>query len=313
MFKALFALSVLTMAFSRCKKEEVAFVNTQDRVRDYLSAIMDVMQENAVYKKQIDWIDFRKQVLEMGQKAPSPESAYPAIQLALTLLQDNGHSHFVNRGGYYITCDCRPDTAKYQDAPVSLDNTIGYIKIPGFSEGWNETKIEAYITTIQQNIKDADNAHVKGWIVDLRGNRGGHYGPMLQSIRPILGEGEVGYMISPDGSSYAWDYNFSSIENYELRKPNPKVAVLTDGRTASAGELIAIAFKGRPNTRSFGTSTQGVSTGRTYFNIDGEQLQLATELMADRTKKPYGREVYPDVEERNASIMVEKAVEWLKQ
>jgi carboxyl-terminal processing protease len=45
---------------------------------------------------------------------------------------------------------------------------------------------------------------------------------------------------------------------YKLVVPSPRVAVLTDTGVASSGE--AIAFRGRPNTRSFGTPTCGLST-----------------------------------------------------
>jgi hypothetical protein len=42
-------------------------------------------------------------------------------------------------------------------------------------------------------------------------------------------------------------------------KRTPKVAVLIDRRTGSSGEAIAIAFRGRPETRFFGDHTEGAS------------------------------------------------------
>jgi C-terminal processing protease CtpA/Prc len=200
------------------------------------------------------------------------------------------------------------------NAPVSLDSTIGYVNVPALGDHTQES-IKTYITGVQQEIKAADNTAVKGWIVDLRGNTGGYSRPMLQAIRPILGEGIVGYMLSPDGSSYPWDYEqtYSFVDAYKLKRPAPKVAVLMNGTTASAGELIAIAFTGRPQTKSFGTATRGVSTGRAVFDINGEKLSLAINVMADRTMKPYGKKVYPDVEEKNAELVIAKAVQWLNQ
>jgi carboxyl-terminal processing protease len=103
------------------------------------------------------------------------------------------------------------------------------------------------------------------------------------------------------------------VESYELKSPTPKVAVLMNGQTASAGELIAIAFIGRPQTKSFGTGTRGVSTTRAFFDINGERLTLANNRMADRILKPYGKKVYPDVEEKDAELVIVKAVQWLKQ
>ena len=47
---------------------------------------------------------------------------------------------------------------------------------------------------------------------------------------------------------------------YRLRRDRPRVAVLTDGGVASSGEATVIAFRGRPDSRSFGAPTCGVST-----------------------------------------------------
>jgi hypothetical protein len=40
----------------------------------------------------------------------------------------------------------------------------------------------------------------------------------------------------------------------------PPVAVLVDGGTGRSGEALAVAFPGRPNTRSFGQATAGFAT-----------------------------------------------------
>jgi len=48
------------------------------------------------------------------------------------------------------------------------------------------------------------------------------------------------------------------------------VAVLTSGRTASAGEAVAIAFQGQPGVRLIGAPTAGFTTGnRTHIMRDG--------------------------------------------
>ena len=39
---------------------------------------------------------------------------------------------------------------------------------------------------------------------------------------------------------------------YRLRRDRPQVAVLTDNGIASSGEATLIAFRERPDTRSFG-------------------------------------------------------------
>jgi C-terminal processing protease CtpA/Prc len=68
------------------------------------------------------------------------------------------------------------------------------------------------------------------------------------------------------------------------------VAVLTAPDTGSSGEFVTIAFRGRPQTRSFGLPTEGRPTGNDTFRLsDGAVIVLTTVQKADRTGH-----VYPD-------------------
>jgi hypothetical protein len=133
MFKSFIALSAFVLLLAGCKKEDVAPPSPQKgKYKSYLSDIVDIMQKNAAFRNQIDWTQFRKQVLETGQNATRPEGIYPAILLALNLLQDNGHSDFITSNGVKLSCDCTPDSLVSDYAPVSVDSTIGYVKVLGF-------------------------------------------------------------------------------------------------------------------------------------------------------------------------------------
>lgn len=146
--------------------------------------------------------------------------------------------------------------------------------------------------------------------------------PMLAGIGPILGEGVAGYFAFPDDSVATWTFDGlvarldgyglggGSVE-YTLMRPNPRVAVLTDRLVASSGEAVAIAFRGRPDTRSFGYSTCGLSTGNRLIRLrEGAALNLATARMADRTGHAYGGQVQPDVQLDNDDMFA-AAIEWL--
>lgn len=72
--------------------------------------------------------------------------------------------------------------------------------------------------------------------------------------------------------------------------------MLTDSSTASAGEAVTIAFRGRPHTRSFGTPTNGVPTANAVFTLsDGALLTVTNALEADRTGRTYTAAIPPDV------------------
>ncbi len=130
--------------------------------------------------------------------------------------------------------------------------------------------------------------------------------PMLAGIGPVLGEGLAGYFVDPDSVTRAWVYEdgAAGIDTlviaradpfYDRAAGPPAVAVLTDGRTASSGEAIAVAFRGRPEARSFGSATFGVSTANTGFALpDGAVIFLTVAWMADRSGTVYGGRVEPD-------------------
>ena len=73
--------------------------------------------------------------------------------------------------------------------------------MPGFNIP-DETIAEKYVAGLQGEIKEVDQLHPCGWIVDLRGNYGGWYSPMEGGIGPILGEGVLGGAFGAD-----WEIN----------------------------------------------------------------------------------------------------------
>ena len=130
---------------------------------------------------------------------------------------------------------------------------------------------------------------------------------MLAGVGPILGEGRVGASVSPDGQQVDWFYVDgqakmgdavqTEVEGpaYVLAEPLPPVAVLIGPSTISSGEALAIAFRGRLNTRSFGHLTAGLSTGTGEFVLsDGAWMMLAVCASADRTGQVYGSWIEPD-------------------
>jgi C-terminal processing protease CtpA/Prc len=141
-----------------------------------------------------------------------------------------------------------------------------------------------------------------------------------------MGEGTLGFFIDAHKQPTAWGYTAgrvwrgteaetaSTLETpYKLATPNPRVALLTDIGVASSGEAIAIAFRGRPNTRSFGTATCGLSTAVQQIPLkQGGRIGVVTSVMADRTKKPYGKTLDPDEVVSDPAEVVPRALSWLR-
>ena len=85
------------------------------------------------------------------------------------------------------------------------------------------------------------------------------------------------------------------------------------GALRVSGEATAIAFKGRPNTRCFGTPTCGLSTANADTPIDNATLILTVGTMADRNRLVFGDSVVPDEFIENTTFQVDRAIAWLRE
>lgn len=187
----------------------------------------------------------------------------------------------------------------------SLTEAIGYLELPAFSGP--SQRGSAYATAAQQAIRAADGPRVRGWIVDVRLNTGGGMYPMLAGMGPILGDGDAGGFVDAAGATTWFGYRdgaaslagqaLAATEGpaYRLLLPMPPVAVLTDARTASSGEAVVVAFRGRPAARSFGAATAGVPTANQAKQLeDGAVINLTTARDCDRTGRTYDAPIPPD-------------------
>jgi C-terminal processing protease CtpA/Prc len=82
-------------------------------------------------------------------------------------------------------------------------------------------------------------------------------------------------------------------------RPAPAVAILIGANTISSGEAVAIAFRGRPGTRTFGTATAGLPTSpRTYRLADGASIRFSSYWGTDRLGRDYRHAIHPEVHVR---------------
>lgn len=291
--------------------------------RSYLTQLLDIMQANSINRHTIDWPAFRQMVVGVEPNAQTIQDLYPRIRTALSLLNDH-HSFYVGPDSTYIRSPPLPDRCTDSPPPaVQAPDGIGYVKVGAFSgSGAAET---GFAQRIQDAIRAADAGHLAGWIVDVRNNSGGNMWPMIAGLGPILGDGTAGAFVDPDGGISWWGYrdNASIYDGsplvtvsspYRLLKAEPRVAVLTNCGVVSSGEAVAIGFRARRNSRSFGTATYGLSTANDEFTLTGGgTLLLTVSTMADRTGRTYGKAVAPDEVIDDPVETVRRAVEWLRQ
>jgi hypothetical protein len=274
--------------------------------RSYLNAALDTMQLHSINRYRIDWPHVRNWTFHRAGAAQTFRDTYDAIRFALGELGDN-HSFFWVPDSFPIRA---PPEAPVNPPPQGerREDSVGYLMIPWFSIFAIDADPVRFADQVQAIIQQVDTTGLCGWVVDLRGNGGGSMWPMLAGVGPVLGEGTVGYFVDPDSNWTPWYYRDGesglhdtlgmtqvSGQPYELLYAMPTVVVLTGPGTASSGEAIVTAFRARPNTRSFGLSTHGLSTANRDFRlIDGALLILTVSAFADRARQVYGGVMEPD-------------------
>ncbi|MFD8309089.1 S41 family peptidase [Streptomyces sp. NPDC059690] len=293
----------------------------------YLTKALDTMQKHSLLRHRIDWPALRAKALTQAHGARKPADTYRAIEGALASLGDQ-HSHF-----------WEPDEAKdrYGFSATAFDGLEGrvlkggpgYISLPGV-EGSDKT-YDAYVRQGRSALAKADRNGACGWVVDLRSDTGGSMDPMFAVVGPILGDGNVGMFVDADGRKKGvWSVRHGDFfmdgtpigwaGDRPLSGPTPPVAVLTGKQTASAGEAVTVAFRGRPHTRSFGEPTYGVPTGNSPYRLsDGAVIVLTEVKEADRTGRTYDTSIPPDQEivndprpvARHRDETLDTATKWL--
>ena len=190
-------------------------------------------------------------------------------------------------------------------AAYSLTERLAVLELPAHSGAGLVPGVGDYARLAHDGL--AAHAGACGWVVDLRLNAGGNMWPMLAAAAPLLGEGELGGFVLKDGERWAWTYGHGTVRadgvamarapGAPALAPLPPVAVLTSRLTASAGEALVVAFRGRSGARSFGEATAGVPTvNRTFPLQDGATLLLTLGRFADRYGRTYEEPLEPDEE-----------------
>ena len=259
-----------------------------------VDAAIDIVRKNAWTRDNIDWTAVEPEVRLFAAGANKSADVYPAIRYLLASLNDR-HSFLMPPAA---TTAFRTGGAANPPIDVkALGDRIGYVNVPGYSGG-EAAAAKNFATKAHEQLAATIDQAGCGWIVDLRGNTGGNMWPMLAGLKPFLGDEPLGTFVSRENTSPPWRAGQAvGVEPpVGLRKLEQAwVAVLTGPRTASSGEAVAIAFKGRPHTRSFGQPTNGLSSANGTFPLpDGAMILLTTAIEADRTGKQYGEKVDPD-------------------
>ena len=269
------------------------------------------MRADALYAPAVNWPAVTDRAHAIAAQATTASGTYAAIQYAIRALQGAGDLH----AQFYIAPVWKQlvasTSAKAVPSPpptVSLvKGRLGSIALPGIITTQASANSRAYARRALSRISSLEaKDRPCGWIVDLRDDTGGNMYPMLLSVGPILGEGNLIGFTGRKGFRYYVAYHHSALSGggytdraplaVEDITPAPPVAVLTSQTTASSGEVVTVAFRGRAQTRSFGSPTMGATNGPLPHRLaDGAVLFFAVDYYVDRDGTVYRNPIEPDV------------------
>ena len=130
---------------------------------------------------------------------------------------------------------------------------IGYIVINTFANNTYEQ--------FKKQVESLEEKNINGLIIDVRGNSGGYLHSVTNMLDIFLPKGSIIYQIQDKKGVTKYKSSSMASRNYP-------VAVLVDKSSASASEILAVAFKESYNADVIGTSTYGKGTVQTTKNLN---------------------------------------------
>jgi carboxyl-terminal processing protease len=158
---------------------------------------------------------------------------------------------------------------------IMLDGNIGYIPLQQF----NETATDELEASVKRLIGEG----AKGLVLDLGGNGGGYLDQSASVANLFLNKGlEISSVRGRGGDQqvfYATD---------QPAAPNIPLVILTDGRTASASEIVAGALQDHDRALILGTTSFGKGLVQTVYPLDGG---YALKMTTAKWYTPSGRSI----------------------
>ena len=164
-----------------------------------------------------------------------------------------------------------------------LDDRIGYIRIVEFGE----PTVEQFEAAANELLEGG----MRALVLDVRDNPGGMLTSVTEILDDFLPEGTLVYMQNKQGERQ--DYTSSAERMFDC-----PVAVLINGNSASASEILAGAVRDFEYGKLIGTKTYGKGVVQTIIGLeDGDAIKLTTaKYFTPKGENIHGTGIEPDIE-----------------
>ncbi len=186
------------------------------------------------------------------------------------------------------------------------DKKIGYIVIDIFAANTNK-QFKKELVSLEKNKIDS-------LVIDVRGNSGGYLTTVTDILSMFLKKGEMVYQLKTKDK-------IEKIYDKTDEKRNYKVAILVNGGSASASEMLTAAMKDTYHAYTIGTTTfgkskvqktQDLSNGTTIKYTFQEWLTPKGVSVGDKGITPeYEVNYTPEDEENKYDSQLQKALDLL--
>jgi carboxyl-terminal processing protease len=171
------------------------------------------------------------------------------------------------------------DIIRIRPVRSRVEGDIGYIRVTQF----NEQTTEGLRAAVERLSGEIGADKLKGYVVDLRNNPGGLLDQAIMVSDAFLERGEI---VSTRGRNKDENQRFNA-KSGDLTKGKP-IAVLINGGSASASEIVAGALQDHKRATVLGTRSFGKGSVQTVIPLGGNG---AVRLTTARYFTPAGRSI----------------------
>jgi carboxyl-terminal processing protease len=166
-----------------------------------------------------------------------------------------------------------------------LPDHIGYVKLRSFHKNTSEELDEA--------LQDFDERHVSAVVLDLRNNPGG----LLEQAIAVTDKFIEGGQLIVYTKGRLANQNMKGYSKTQGSHPNVPMAILVNGGSASASEIVAGALQDLKRATIIGTKTFGKGSVQTIIPLsDGSGLRLTTaKYYTPKGRMIHHKGIIPDI------------------
>jgi len=280
-----------------------------------VTEVIEAAKASALNGARPHWPTVEAKAYARAAASPGEAGRTAAIRYVLGALED-GHSMYRPPA-----TSLSPGSAQGRRVPVAVatvsDGGIAHLAINAWSGG-NDAIIAAS-RSVREALNNALSNERCGLVLEVSSNSGGNMWPMMGGIAPLYDEGTLLTFEDRSGSAQVVNVRDGALRMNESIYPavalepvseRPAyIAVIIGPRTASSGEILALAFRDQANVRFFGQSTAGATTGNRSIRLsNGGLLALTTSRIRDRSGHVQQGPIEPDV---ISAMPADEAEAWL--